>query len=351
MISTPDRQTAVTLIKEACWHGAWLEPACALLGITGRTYQRWTREGSVRADGRPTAIRPKPSNALTPEERQAVLKVCTEEAHADLPPGQIVPRLADAGVYLASESTMYRVLREEGLQHHRGRAKAPSSPKAPTTHCASAPNEAWCWDITWLPGPIRGQFFFLYLILDLFSSKIVGWEVHDAERGEHASALVERTVWREQCVDKPMVLHGDNGSPLKGATVQTMLAKLGITASFSRPRVSNDDAYAESIFRTLKYEPAFPRNGFESLEAARNWVHAFAHWYNTQHRHRGINYVTPEQRHEGLDVEILAKRHALYQAARAQNPQRWSGETRNWDRPEQVWLNPERQDALGPKAV
>jgi len=280
-----------------------------------------------------------------------VLKVCTEEAHADLPPGQIVPRLADAGVYLASESTMYRVLREEGLQHHRGRAKAPSSPKAPTTHCAFAPNEAWCWDITWLPGPIRGQFFFLYLILDLFSRKIVGWEVHDAERGEHASALVERTVWREQCVDKPMVLHGDNGSPLKGATVQTMLAKLGITASFSRPRVSNDNAYAESIFRTLKYAPAFPRNGFESLEAARNWVHAFAHWYNTQHRHRGINYVTPEQRHEGLDVEILAKRHALYQAARAQNPQRWSGETRNWDRPEQVWLNPERQDALGPRAA
>jgi transposase InsO family protein len=196
---------------------------------------------------------------------------------------------------------MYRVLREEGLQHHRGRAKAPSSPKAPTTHCAFAPNEAWCWDITWLPGPIRGQFFFLYLILDLFSRKIVGWEVHDAERGEHASALVERTVWRERCVDKPMVLHGDNGSPLKGATVQTMLAKLGITASFSRPRVSNDNAYAESIFRTLKYAPAFPRNGFESLEAARNWVHGFSHWYNTQHRHRGINYVTPQQRGASQD--------------------------------------------------
>ncbi len=179
----------------------------------------------------------------------------------------------------------------------------------------------------------------------------MGWEVRDAERGEHASALVERTVWRERCVDKPMVLHGDNGSPLKGATVQTMLAKLGITASFSRPRVSNDNAYAESIFRTLKYAPAFPRNGFESLEAARNWVHAFSHWYNTQHRHRGINYVTPEQRHEGLDVEILAKRHALYQATRAQRPQRWSGETRNCDRPKQVWLNPERQDALAPKAA
>lgn len=148
-----------------------------------------------------------------------------------------------------------------------------------------------------------------------------------------------------------MVLHGDNGSPLKGATVQTMLAKLGITASFSRPRVSNDNAYAESIFRTLKYAPAFRRNGFESLEAARNWVHAFSHWYNTQHRHRSINYVTPEQRHEGLDEEILAKRHAIYQATRAQNPQRWPGETRNWNRPKQVWLNPERQDALAPKAA
>ncbi|MEA3644068.1 MAG: IS3 family transposase, partial [Lamprobacter sp.] len=277
-------------------NNARLAPACAIIGISVRTYQRWVREGSVQGDRRPIAVRSKPSNALTQQERQAVVDICTQEEYADLPPGQIVPRLADKGVYIASESTMYRVLRDEGLQHHRGRAKPPSAPKPPTTHCASQPHQIFCWDITWLPGPIRGQFFFLYLIIDLFSRKIVGWEVHDSERGEHASALVERTVWRERCVDKPLVLHGDNGSPLKGATVQTMLAKLGITASFSRPRVSNDNAYAESIFRHLKYAPAFPRNGFASLEAARDWVYAFVLWYNTQHRHRGINYVTPQQR-------------------------------------------------------
>lgn len=253
--------------------------------------------------------------------------------------------------YIASESTMYRVLREEGLRHHWGRVKAPSASKPPTTHCASRPNQTWCLDITWLPGPIRGQFFFLYLILDLFSRKIVGWEVHDSECGEHASVLAERTVWRERCVDKPVVLHGDNGSLLKGATVQTMLGRLGITASYSRPRVSNYNAYAESIFRHLKYAPAFPRNGFESLEAARDWVPAFVVLYNTQHCHRGINYVTPQQRHDGLDVEILAKRHEVYQTARARHPNRWSGDTRNWARPEHIWLNLERPEAPDQQAA
>ena len=230
------------------------------------------------------------------------------------------------------------------MLHHRGRAKAPCSTKPPTTHHASGPNEIWCWDITWLPGPIRGQFFFLYLILDLFSRKIVGWEVHDAEHSGHASELVERTVWRERCIDRPLVLHGDNGSPLKGATVQTMLGKLGITASYSRPRVSNDNPYAEAVFRTLKYAPAFPRNGFASLDAAREWVQAFVDWYNTKHCHRGINYVTPQQRHDGSDVEILARRHAVYQEARNQHPNRWSGDTRDWSRPKRVSLNPERED-------
>lgn len=133
--------------------------------------------------------------------------------------------------------------------------------------------------------------------------------------------------------------------------MQSMLVKLGVSASFSRPRVSNDNACTEFIIRTLKYAPAFPRNGFMSLEAARAWVQAFSHWYNTEHRHRGINYFTPEQRHEGLDVEILAKRHGPYQAARAENPQRWAGEPRIWERPEQVWLNPERQDPLASRAA
>ena len=340
MISTQDRRRAVSLIDEARAAGARLKPSCGVLGITARTYQRWTQGGAVRADGRPAAVRPAPSHALTEDERQAVLETTLQPDYADLPPGQIVPRLADQGVYLASESTFYRVLRAHDLQHHRGRAKAPSTPRPPTTHAADQPNQVWCWDITWLPGPIRGQFYFLYLIIDLYSRKIVGWEVHEVESSVHARDLVERTVWREGILDQPLVLHGDNGSPLKGATVQALLGRLGITASFSRPRVSDDNAYAEALFRTLKYSPGFPRHGFAALETARDWVHTFADWYNTVHRHRGIKYVTPHQRHSGEDVGILRQRHELYDAARRRHPARWSGDTRNWGHIREVWLNP-----------
>ena len=351
MISTPERQRAVSLIDEARAAGARLKPSCAVLGITARTWQRWTQGGVLRADGRPAALRPAPSHALTEQERQAVLKTTLQPDYAALPPGQIVPQLADQGVYLASESTFYRVLRAHDLQHHRGRAKAPSTPRPPTTHCADKPNQVWCWDITWLPGPIRGQFHFLYLILDLYSRKIVGWEVHEVENSVHARDLVERTVWREGILDPPRVLHGDNGSPLKGATVQALLGRLGITASFSRPRVSDDNAYAEALFRTLKYSPGFPRQGFATLAAARDWVQAFANWYNTVHRHRGIQYVTPQQRHSGEDVAILRQRHALYQAAQRQHPTRWSGDTRNWGHIREVWLNPENNRALTTKVA
>ena len=236
MISTPDRQTAVALIDEARSAGARLRPCCQVMGITARTYQRWTREGEVRSDGRPEALRPLPSHALSAEERAAVLAVCNTPESASRPPGQIVPALADEGVYLASESTFYRILRDEDQQHHRGRARKPSVAKPPVTHCATAPNTVWCWDVTWLPAAVRGRFFFLYMIMDLYSRKIVGWEVHENESAVHSSDLVQKTVWKEGCTGQPLVLHGDNGSVIKGQTVQVMLGKLGITASFSRPR-------------------------------------------------------------------------------------------------------------------
>ena len=342
MISAPDRRKAVELIDEAREAGARLAPACRVIGITPRTFQRWTCEGEIRADGRPQAMRPRPSHALSEAERERVLATCNRPEFADLPPGQIVPKLADRGEYLASESTFYRVLKAAGQQHHRGRAKAPRTPRPPATHRADAPDEVWCWDTSWLPGPIRGQFFFLYLILDLFSRKIVGWEVHDSESAANARELIERTVWRCGCIDRPLVLHGDNGSPLKGATVQAMLARLGITPSYSRPRVSDDNAFIESLFRTCKYMPDFPRRGFASLEIARRWVRDFVDGYNHHHLHRGIRFVTPAQRYCGDDIAILANRHAVYQAARERHPARWSGATRNWQPIAAVWLNPER---------
>ncbi|MDQ8739523.1 IS3 family transposase, partial [Paenibacillus sp. LHD-38] len=213
-----------------------------------------------------------------------------------------------------------------------------------TSHCATGPNQVWMWDITWLPGPVKGIYFYLYLILDLYSRKIVGWEIWEKESAEHASQLIRRAVLSEQCVVRknPLVLHSDNGSPMKGSTLLETLYSLGITPSRSRPRVSNDNPYAESIFRTCKYRPEFPSNGFRSRDEAREWVLRFVHWYNMEHRHSGLNFLTPNQRHQGLARQIFEKRQQIYEAAKAQHPHRWSGNTRNWNLEEEVWLNPER---------
>lgn len=347
MIGLLDRQHTVTLITEATRSGARLAPACAVMGVSLRTVQRWTQSGDARADARPTANHPTPAHALTQTERAAVLAVCHRPEFANLPPSQIVPRLADRGEYLASESSFYRILNEADQQHHRGRARAPQRTRAPTTHCAHKPCALWSWDITWLAGPVRGQFFYLYLILDLFSRKIVGWEVYARESGEHAAQVVRRAVWAERCLGEPLVLHADNGSPMKSATLRVTLEQLGIEPSYSRPRVSNDNPYSESVFRTCKYRPEYPTNGFVTIEAARAWVHGFVSWYNTEHRHSGIRFVTPNERHAGLDPVILANRTAVYENAKTRHPNRWSRAIRNWQPIGTVWLNPTTEpDAL-----
>ncbi|CAK0775880.1 transposase [Gammaproteobacteria bacterium] len=248
MISASDRREAVALIAEAHDEGARLEKGCAELGINVRTYRRWTEEEGVKNDGRPEAIRPNPCNKLSEKERQQILETCHRSEFGSLPPSQIVPRLADEGSYLASESTFYRVLRAAGEQHHRGRSQAPQRRNAPTSHCATAPCEVWSWDITYLPSPIRGQFYYLYLILDIYSRKIVGWEVYERESSEYAAEIVSRAVLAEGGLDTPLVLHSDNGSPMKGSTLRVTLERLGVTASYSRPRVSNDNPYSEAAW-------------------------------------------------------------------------------------------------------
>lgn len=330
-------------IRAASAQGARLVPACEVVGISVRTYRRWTRGTEVQADRRPTAVRPPPAHRLSEAERDEVLRVCSEPRFASLPPSQIVPRLADEGVYLASESSFYRVLHAAGQQQHRGRAEAPTR-RAPVTHEATGPNQVWCWDITYLPSGIRGLYFYLYLILDLYSRKIVGWEVQATESGEHAAGLLRRTALAEaiRTWQHPLVLHADNGSPMKSATLLATLQWLGVTPSHSRPRVSNDNAYAESVFRTCKYRPEYPSEGFATLDEARAWVARFVAWYNTEHRHSGLNFVTPEQRHTAQAAQIMQQRIEVYEAARARNPQRWSGRIRNWTLPESVWLNPEK---------
>lgn len=340
MISAPDRQRAIELIDEARERGARLKPACGELGIDVCTYQRWTQDGGIKADGRPEAVRPVPANQLSPEERAQVLAIGHEPAYASLPPGQIVPRLADQGQYVASESTFYRILREADEQHHRGRTRPPRPASEPPRHCAKAPNAVWTWDISWLPGPVKGVFFYLYLIMDLYSRKIVGWEVYERESTDYAAEVVRRAVLAEQCVDQPLVLHADNGSPMKGETLLETLYRLGISTSYSRPRTSNDNPYSEALFRTCKYCPAYPARGFASLEEARAWMQQFVAGYNHEHYHSGIRFVTPAQRHQGQDSAILAQRQRVYEQARARHPERWSGSIRNWQPITEVWLNP-----------
>ena len=350
MISTPDRRTASRLVHDAVEAGARQDRACEVLQLCPRTLRRW-RAGLhghdpdvVHVDRRPQALRPPPANKLSEAERAEIISICNQEEFSSLPPSQIVPILADEGRYIASEATFYRVLRAHGQQHHRGRARRRQHRPAPTSWEAKAPCQVWTWDITWLPGPIKGSFFYLYLILDIFSRKIVSWEVHETEKAELAAHVVQRAVWAEGGLRRPKVLHADNGSPMKGATMRTTLERLGIAASYSRPRVSNDNPFSEALFRTCKYRPDWPRSGFASRHDAQSWVNVFVHWYNEEHRHSAIHFVTPSSRHAGRDGETLHKRDLLYAAAKASNPRRWTGQTRNWKSIKSVWFNPDRPE-------
>jgi len=347
----PVRQTYVEWLTEAITNGARKRRACDELGISLRTFQRWTEVDTMKADGRVTALRSTPANALTEAERQTILELCNSKEFAHMPPSQIVPRLADQGRYIGSESSFYRVLHAANQQYRRGRSQPPHRHPAPTTHIARRPNQVWSWDITYLPSPVRGQYYYLYLIEDIYSRKAVGWEVHNAESGDDAAALLQRSILSEKCLRKPLVLHSDNGAPMKSVTLLSKMNDLGVTPSRGRPRVSNDNAFSESLFRTLKYCPQWPQNGFASLDVARAWVRDFMRWYNTEHRHSRIRFVTPAQRHQGLDVAVLAKRHEVYKRAYAERPERWARHTRNWQPIGDVALNPERLEVAQKEAA
>lgn len=337
MISTPDRQGAVALINEAVGSGARRGAACAEVGISLRSLERWVGAGEVAPDRRPDALHPAPANKLTGAEREEVLRVVNEPRFASLPPTQIVPCLADEGRYLASESSVYRILRAADQLAHRGRARTPQTRPVPR-HCATGPNQLYAWDITYLPGPIQGMFFFLHLVLDVYSRKIVAHEVHTEESSAHAAAVIEQAVRREGIPHGVLVVHQDNGSPMKGSTYLAKLAELGIRPSYSRPGVSDDNAYAESLFRTCKYRPTFP-GAFATLDDARAWMLSFSRWYNHEHKHRNLKFVSPAQRHAGEEKNIFAQRIAVYAQARAKHPARWGRGIRNWSLPAEVWLN------------
>lgn len=331
-----DRQRALDLLDEAVACGCRREPACEMLGISLRTVQRWRSEDLT---DRRKGSRSRPANQLSDSEREQVLKIVTSTEFSDMSPNQIVPALADRGEYIASESTFYRILRAKQLNCHR-ESSQPKRSQGPRTHEAEGPNQVWTWDITFLSGPVRGVFFYLYLIVDIFSRKITAWQVHDQQGADYASALVTEGCYTEGIGREQLVLHSDNGSPMKGATMLATLQALGVMPSFSRPCVSDDNAFSEALFRTLKYRPAYPEKPFTDLVEARAWVEQFVHWYNYEHRHSGIRYVTPVARHEGRDAKILARRNDVYQAAKQRHPERWTGETRNCTPIGKVLLNP-----------
>jgi transposase InsO family protein len=330
----------LALLDEAVTAGARLTRACHFLGLSARTIQRWRQQGV--GEDRRQGPKSDPANKLSCGERRKVLERVNSAPFRDLSPKQIVPRLADRGEYLASESTIYRLLREEGQLTHRAVSRAPSA-RRPREHVATGPCQVWSWDITYLNGPRRGSFYYLYMIIDVWSRKIVGWDVHAEESSQLAADLFLRTCAELDLDAEGIVLHSDNGGPMKGSKMLATLQNLGVIASFSRPRVSDDNPFSEALFRTMKYRPSYPSRPFEDLEAAVDWVAGFVAYYNTDHRHSAIRFVTPDERHFGLEAAILSHRQRVYQRARRHHPQRWTGTTRNWTPVGAVRLNPEKE--------
>lgn len=322
------------LISEARKAGARKHLAAELLGLTLRTLQRWGKIGTSdkRKDSRAV-----PANKLSGEDHRQIITILESPEFADLNPNQIVPRLADQGIYVGSEATMYRILRQQSMNTHR-QGSQPARKNSPEPLSAIGPNQLWSWDITYLPSKVRGQFYYLYMIMDLYSRKVVAYQVYDCESGELASDLITDACLQEKIAREQVTLHSDNGSPMKSVTMLAKLQDLGVIPSFSRPSVSNDNPFSESLFKTLKYRPEYPEKPFDTIIEAREWIHKFVTWYNTVHLHSSIRFVTPADRHAGNDIKILANRHQIYQEARLKHPERWSGKTRNWEPDTEVVL-------------
>ncbi len=269
-----------------------------------------------------------------------MVALVTSKELGGLSPHQLVAKLADMGSYVASESTIYRLLRRRKLLRHRDRSR-PRTHRRPREYVATGPNQVWAWDITYLPAGVRGTFWYLYAVIDVWSRKLVASVVHDVQSDELAAVLVDDACQREGVERGQLVLHADNGAAMKGKPMLVKLEELGVVPSFSRPRVSDDNPFAEALFRTLKYRPSYPDRPFVYLDDARRWVATFVAWYNDDHQHSGIRFVTPSERHDGREDAILARRHDVYLAARDRHPARWSRYTRDWTPIAIVRLNPE----------
>ncbi len=315
-----------------------VEPACEALDVSRATLYR-RRKPLPQA--RP---RPRPARSLSPLERQSVLEILNAEPYADLAPAQVHAKLLDAGTYLASPRTMYRILAEEGqVRERRNLRRHPRHVKPELV--ATGPNQVWSWDITKLLTTTRGWYLYLYVLLDIFSRYAVGWLLAQHENSHLAQRLIEESCAKQGVKPGQLTLHADRGSPMVAQTTAQLLAELGIAASHSRPRVSNDNPYSEAQFKTLKYRPEFPRR-FDSFPQALSFCEAFFAWYNTEHQHSGIAYLTPEQVHYGRAEAILAQRQQALDAAYARAPERFPQPPRVVTLPPAVWINPPSQELL-----
>ena len=280
---------------------------------------------------------------MSESEREAVIQAACSDEYRHMNPWEIVAVLAERQIYLASERTFYRILRKKDLLHHRGNTKAPSRHGKPKELIATGEDQVWSWDITWMRSNVVGLFFYAYIFIDIFTRDIVGWEVSDIESDEVSSAMIRR-MSREHNLEY-LNLHSDRGNPMKGATMLMTMYSLGVIPSLSRPRVSDDNPYSEALFRTVKYHRSYPGH-FNCIEDAREWLAGFVHWYNTEHLHSGIGYVTPASRRDGSAQGVIDRRNETYMRAFLSHPERWANKPKLWATPNVVRLNPEKTKAV-----
>ena len=310
-----------------------VEAACAALGVPRAT---WYRLQQPRKSQQP---RKRPARALSESEAALVLKTLTEERFVDRAPEEVYATLLDEELYLCSPRTMYRILAANRAVQERRRQRRHPKYKKPEL-MATAPNEVWSWDITKLRGPAKGTYYYLYVVMDIYSRLVVGWMLADRENANLAGQLIAESCARHGVQPDQLILHSDRGAPMTAKCTAQLLADLGVTRSLSRPQVSDDNPFSEAAFKTLKYAPAFPGR-FGCYGDARAFCRLFFDWYNNEHRHGGIAMLTPQMVHAGRADEVLAERQATLDGAFAANPERFpKGPPAVRPLPKAVWINP-----------
>jgi len=309
-----------------------IQTACAALGVNRSSFYRLKRP-VARTQPRPT-----PPRALSPEERDTILALLHQERFQDRSPAAVQATVLDEGAYYCSARTMYRLLAQQGETRERRDQRTHPVSKKPEL-LATAPNELWSWDITKLLGPAKWTYFYLYVILDVFSRYVVGWMVAHRESAELARTLIEETCRKQQIQPGQLTIHADRGSSMTSKPVAFLLADLGVTKTHSRPYVSDDNPYSESQFRTMKYRPNFP-DRFGSIEDGRSFSQSFFPWYNDEHRHSGIGMLTPAMVHFGQAEEVSQRRQLVLDAAFQQHPERFvRRKPKPLPIPKEVWIN------------